>query len=59
VGNVRRARAAREAGDAAELVAFLADADVPALISVASAAGAAVTDPLAAAGSPPRPCASR
>ena len=55
MGNVRRARAAREAGDAAELVAFLADADVPALISVASVLSAAVTDPLAAAGFAPAP----
>lgn len=43
------------AEDAAELVAFLADADVPALISVASAASAELTDPLAAAGFAPAP----
>jgi hypothetical protein len=38
------------AGDAAELVAFLAAADVPALVSVASGATREVTAPLAAAG---------
>jgi hypothetical protein len=43
------------AEDAAELVAFLADAGVPALISVASTAGPEVTDPLAAAGFVPAP----
>ena len=43
------------AEDAAELVAFLAEAGVPALISVASTAGPEVTDPLAAAGFVPAP----
>jgi hypothetical protein len=38
------------AADAADLVAFIAGAGVPALVSVASAAGADVTAPLAAAG---------
>jgi N-acetylglutamate synthase len=36
--------------DALALVTFIAAADVPALVSVASSAGAGVTDPLAAAG---------
>jgi len=43
------------AGDAAELVAFLADAGVPALISVASTAGPEVAGPLAGAGFVPAP----
>jgi hypothetical protein len=39
-----------EPADAVALVAFISAADVPALVSVASCAGAAVTDPLVAAG---------
>ena len=39
-----------QAADALALVAFIAAADVPALVSVASSAGPDVTDPLAAAG---------
>jgi GNAT superfamily N-acetyltransferase len=46
-----RARAA----DAADLVAFIAAAGVPALVSVASGAGPDVTAPLAAAGFEPAP----
>jgi Acetyltransferase (GNAT) domain len=39
-----------EPADAVALVAFISAADVPALVSVASSAGAGVTDPLMAAG---------
>jgi hypothetical protein len=39
-----------QAADAHALTAFIAAADVPALVSVSSGAGAAITDPLAAAG---------